>query len=111
VPVEQVAFVSGPVAVRRPSRASGTRRSLVGLAFVAPTAAIVAALFLVPLAILVYMSFTDWPLLGDPTFNGLKNYRQLGSDDQFDKDFQGNFIEQVVILRIDYTDGSVWRRP
>ena len=33
------------------------------------------------------------------------------SDDQFDKDFQGNFIEQVVILRIDYTDGSVWRRP
>jgi hypothetical protein len=33
------------------------------------------------------------------------------SDDQFDKEFRGNFIEQVIILRIDYTDGSVWRRP
>jgi len=32
------------------------------------------------------------------------------SDDQFDKEFQGNFTEQVIILRIDYTDGSVWRR-
>ena len=40
-------------------------------------------LFVVPLGILVYMSFTDWPLLGSPTFNGLDNYRQLGADDQF----------------------------
>jgi multiple sugar transport system permease protein len=29
------------------------------------------------------MSFTDWPLLGTPTGNGLDNYRQLGDDDQF----------------------------
>jgi multiple sugar transport system permease protein len=54
-----------------------------GLVFVAPTAVVVAALFLAPLAILVYMSFTDWPLLGSPEFNGLKNYRQLGNDDRF----------------------------
>jgi multiple sugar transport system permease protein len=44
---------------------------------------IVTALFLVPLGILVYMSFTDWPLLGSPTPNGLDNYRRLGEDDQF----------------------------
>jgi multiple sugar transport system permease protein len=43
----------------------------------------VAALFLVPLGILVYMSMTKWPLLGSPTFNGLDNYRTLGSDSQF----------------------------
>src|SRR6185369_1951023 len=55
----------------------------VGLAFVAPTAVLVAALFLVPLGILVYMSLTNWPLLGSPTFDGLDNYRQLGQDDQF----------------------------
>jgi multiple sugar transport system permease protein len=54
-----------------------------GLAFVAPTAVIVAALFLIPLGILVYMSFTDWPLLGQPEPNGLKNYVALGKDDQF----------------------------
>jgi multiple sugar transport system permease protein len=62
---------------------SSGRRPAVGLAFVAPAAILVAALFLVPLAILIYMSFTDWPLLGSPHFNGLTNYRQLGSDDQF----------------------------
>jgi len=72
--------VTGP---RRRTGASAARRSVVGLAFVAPTAAIVAALFLVPLGILVYMSFTDWPLLGSPTVNGVENYRQLGSDDRF----------------------------
>jgi multiple sugar transport system permease protein len=55
----------------------------VGLGFVAPTVVLVAGLFLVPLGILVYMSLTNWPLLGSPTFDGLDNYRQLGQDDQF----------------------------
>jgi multiple sugar transport system permease protein len=51
--------------------------------FVAPTAVIVAALFLVPLGILLYMSFTDWPLLASPTVNGVDNYRKIASDEQF----------------------------
>jgi multiple sugar transport system permease protein len=72
-----------PVIQPRRSGATAARRPLVGLAFVAPTATIVAGLFLVPLAILVWMSFTDWPLLGTPKFNGLKNYRQLAHDDRF----------------------------
>jgi hypothetical protein len=33
------------------------------------------------------------------------------SDAQFDKEFQLKFTEQLIILRVDYTDGSVWRRP
>ena len=68
---------------RRRAGRSATRRPTTGLAFVAPTGVIVIALFLVPLAILVYMSLTDWPLLGDPEFIGLDNYRRLGSDDRF----------------------------
>jgi multiple sugar transport system permease protein len=74
-----------PLTNQQGRRAGGraTRRAATGLAFVAPTGVIVIGLFLIPLAILVYMSFTDWPLLGDPTFIGLKNYRQLGSDDRF----------------------------
>jgi multiple sugar transport system permease protein len=43
----------------------------------------VAGLFLVPLAILVYMSFTDWPLLAGPTPDGVDNYRHLIHDSQF----------------------------
>jgi hypothetical protein len=33
------------------------------------------------------------------------------SDDQFDQEFQLKFTERLIILRVDYTDGSVWRRP
>jgi len=75
-----------PVAAQQRGWAGGraTRRATTGLAFVAPTGLIVIALFLIPLVILVYMSFTDWPLLGgNPEFIGLKNYRQLGSDERF----------------------------
>lgn len=75
---------------RRPSRhpapRSGsrvTRRASTGLAFVAPTALIVIGLFLVPLALLIYMSFMDWPLLGSPSPNGVENYRQILADELF----------------------------
>src|SRR6185437_12843115 len=70
-------------AATRRSRGTAARRPLTGLLFVTPTAVIVAGLFLVPLAILVYMSFMDWPLLGTPTFDGLDNYRHLARDNQF----------------------------
>ena len=33
------------------------------------------------------------------------------SENQFDKKFGLKFIEQLVIYRVDYTDGSVWQRP
>jgi len=70
-------------AATRRSRGTAARRPLTGLLFVTPTAVIVAGLFLVPLAILVYMSFMDWPLLGSPEFDGLDNYRHLTHDSQF----------------------------
>jgi multiple sugar transport system permease protein len=53
------------------------------MGFVAPAAAIVVGLFLAPLGILVYMSLTNWPLLGSPTGNGLNNYRQVVHNDLF----------------------------
>jgi multiple sugar transport system permease protein len=76
------ADASGPVARRR-RRGGAARRPLTGLAFVAPTAVIVAGLFLVPLGILIYMSFMDWPLLGEPTADGFDNYRRIAHDSQF----------------------------
>ena len=35
----------------------------------------------------------------------------LMSDDQFDENFRLKVIEQLIIHQIDYSDGSVWRRP
>lgn len=74
-----------PAAIRRsrPAGSSLIRRPRTGMLFLAPTAVIVLGLFLIPLGILIYMSFTDWPLLGGPTFNGLDNYREIATNDQF----------------------------
>ena len=68
-------------ASRQGSRAS--RRPLTGALFVAPTALIVLTLFIVPLGILLYMSFTDWPLLGTPEPNGVENYTDIAGDEIF----------------------------
>ena len=69
--------------VSRGTRSANARRPLTGMLFVAPTALIVLVLFLVPLGILLYMSFTDYPLLGSPTLNGVENYRAIPQDDLF----------------------------
>lgn len=76
---------AGPVLERRPR--GGTtrhrRQALVGWAFIAPTAVTIAVLFVLPLAIVVYMSLSDWPLLGSPTFIGVGNYVAIFSDSSY----------------------------
>ena len=81
----RAAVTSGPDRATAPpkKRTNSGRRPFVGMLFVAPTAAIVLVLFVVPLGILLYMSVSDWPLLGSPTFTGLDNYTRIGDDDQF----------------------------
>ena len=66
---------------RRGSRV--TRRSGLGMLLVTPLARVVTVVFLVPLGVLVFMSFQDWPLLGGPTPNGLDNYAAIGTNDLF----------------------------
>lgn len=77
------ARVPGEAMRRRRRGGNVTRRPLTGLLFVTPTAVVVLTLFLLPLGILVYMSFTDWPLLGGPELNGLTNYRDIIDDKVF----------------------------
>lgn len=59
------------------------RTALAGLAFVAPLAVVVLVLFLVPLGLLVVMSFSDWPLLGTPSPTGFDNYREIATNQFF----------------------------
>ena len=72
-------------AVRRPRRSGATltTRPLTGMLLVAPTAIIVALLFVVPLVILLVMSLTDWPLLGSPRFTGTDNYTGIADNQLF----------------------------
>ncbi|MDR1432693.1 MAG: sugar ABC transporter permease, partial [Propionibacteriaceae bacterium] len=51
--------------------------------FVAPTAIIILILFVLPLGIVVFMSLSDWPLLGQPKFQGIQNYIAIASQEQF----------------------------
>jgi multiple sugar transport system permease protein len=57
--------------------------SWAGPLFVAPLAIIVLVLFLVPLAILLFMSTQDWPLLGSPAPNGIANFAAIPGNSLF----------------------------
>ena len=81
VPASRRATVAGQPADpgHRSSRRHGLgrSRSRLGLLYAAPTAVIVATLFVIPLGLMVWMSFNHWPLLGASAPNGVDNYRAL----------------------------------
>jgi len=59
------------------------RRRLIGAAYAAPAAVIVAVFFLVPLVLVLWMSLHDWPLIGDPTLNAPANYAGIARNALF----------------------------
>ncbi|WP_432102098.1 carbohydrate ABC transporter permease [Streptomyces sp. bgisy091] len=54
-----------------------------GMLLIAPAFAFVVAFVLVPLGFAVYISLTDWPLIGRYRFTGLENYRRIAEDPGF----------------------------
>jgi multiple sugar transport system permease protein len=69
---------------RRSRSLSLTRRKEVtGAALAAPAVAVITAFFFVPLALMLWMSLHDWPLLGEPSFAGLDNYTKALGDERF----------------------------
>jgi len=66
--------------VRSRGRRTNLRHQLAGWAFIGPTAVTILVLFVLPLAIVIFMSLTDWPLLGSPTVIGLDNYAEIFTD-------------------------------
>jgi multiple sugar transport system permease protein len=70
----------------RPTAATARRRGdRLGYAFIAPALLIVVAVSLYPIVYQVWLSFTDWYLLQNPTpvFAGLEGYRRLLADALF----------------------------
>lgn len=68
---------------RRRSRNLSQRRRTTGLLLIAPAVLFVVVFFLAPLALMVFMSFNRWPLLGAHTWIGIGNYTQLVADAGF----------------------------
>ena len=67
------------VATTRHSR----RRVAPGFLYILPSLLFVIVFFLIPLAMVVWMSLHDWPLLGEPAFSGADNYASLLGDSTF----------------------------
>jgi multiple sugar transport system permease protein len=87
--------------VARP-RARGTlaqRRSLVGIAYAAPTAVIVGVFFLLPLVLVFWMSANRWRVLGSPTFNFPDNYSAV-ADNQLFRDSVAFTLKYTAITTI-----------
>lgn len=57
-----------------------THNPRIGFALVSPALAFVSVLVLFPLAFAVYISLTDWPLIGPYHFVGLENYAKIPKD-------------------------------
>ncbi len=55
----------------------GRGRRRMGLLYATPMTVIVAGLFITPLALMIWMSFNHWPLLGASAPNGVANYEAL----------------------------------
>ncbi|WP_270170914.1 carbohydrate ABC transporter permease [Paenibacillus sp. SYP-B4298] len=64
---------------------------ITGWLFVSPMVLGFALLLLFPMGLSLYMSLTDWPLLGDPSWVGLQNYEHLLQDAMFWKVFGNTF--------------------
>ena len=75
LPAKRRADAGEPV----PARPRGLRRSRarLGALYATPMAVIVAVLFVVPLALMIWMSFNHWPLLGASAPNGVADYQAL----------------------------------
>jgi len=56
---------------------------LTGWLFISPMVLGFTLLLLFPMGLALYMSFTDWPLLGEHRFIGTDNYRHILSDSLF----------------------------
>lgn len=68
---------AGGPAPRRRSTAASRRTTRTGLALISPALAFVIAFALIPLGFGVYISLTNWPLVGAYHFIGLANYTAL----------------------------------
>jgi multiple sugar transport system permease protein len=79
---------------RRPGSAQAARTTRTGLALVSPALLFVTAFALFPLGFGVYISLTNWPLIGAYHFIGLSNYVSLIHNTEF---------LQSIVFTLEYT--------
>jgi multiple sugar transport system permease protein len=82
------ASLSHPASFEGSRRRRGIRpRDLAGYLYIAPAFLVVGLFFLCPLGLLVWMALNNWPLLGNPRFQGFTNFVTLFQDTTFWESF------------------------
>ena len=83
----------------RRSRPGGLERSRrrAGQLLVLPALALVAVFVLFPLGYAVYISLTDWPLIGDVRFIGLANYREAFTSVAFGRSIVFTLLYTAIV--------------
>ena len=71
------------ISAASPRRRARSARQWQGLIYIAPAMALVTVFFVVPVLFTVWMSFHNWPLLGQPSWIGLGNYVRMATDTRF----------------------------
>ena len=72
------------------------KRAIIGYVFISPFILGFLLWFLLPAAIAVWLTFTDWNLIRPPEFVGLENILRLGTDRLFWKSLQVTSIYTLV---------------
>jgi multiple sugar transport system permease protein len=75
--------VAAPVAGASRRRRRSRTRQWKGLLYIAPAMLLVLVFFVLPVIFTVWMSFHNWPLMGQPKWIGLRNYSRMLSDTRF----------------------------
>ncbi len=73
----------GAARPRKRRRTGIVRQPKMGMLFVTPAFLFVAVFVLFPLGFAIYMSLTNWPLIGPYHFTGVSNYAALGKNPGF----------------------------
>jgi len=82
-PARRSAQASGPEGTRNTSKRRSRSDFRIAIVFVAPALIGFVLFYLVPTIRGLYLSFTDYSILGDPEWIGTKNYMQLAKDPLF----------------------------
>jgi multiple sugar transport system permease protein len=88
-----------PVPARRRRGSYWRLRRLAGIGYAAPVAVMVTVFFLVPLALVFWMSLNNWRLLGTPTFNFPDNYTKI-PDNELLKDSITFTLKYTAIVTV-----------
>ena len=88
---------AGGPAPRRRSTAASRRTTRTGLLLISPALAFVTAFALIPLGFGVYISLTNWPLVGAYHFIGLANYTALVHNSVFLQSIRFTLLYTAIV--------------